>query len=98
MTAITMHPGALARGEAAQVEAVGCSYCQTLFVPRKRWGAFCSQKCRTAYDVEVGCQGTVASVRKINRGASVVIHLTGPAAERALKLGLREVVRVVRKP
>jgi hypothetical protein len=41
--------------------------------------------------------GTVASVRRINRGASVVIHLTGPAAERALRLGVRELVRVVKK-
>lgn len=36
-------------------------------------------------------------MRKIARGASVVIHLEGPAAERALKFGLREPVRVVRK-
>jgi len=93
-----MHPDALTGENPSQVEAVGCSYCQSLFVPRKRWGAFCSQKCRNAFDVEIGCQGTVASVRKINRGASVVIHLIGPAAERALKFELREVVRVVRKP
>lgn len=93
-----MHPDGATSGQLLTAGETACSYCQTLFVPRKRWGAFCSAKCRNAFDVEFGCQGTVASVRKINRGASVVIHLTGPAAERALKLELREVVRVVRKP
>jgi hypothetical protein len=68
-----------------------------MFTPKRRWQAFCSTKCNTAYDVDFGCQGAVASVRKINRGASVVIHLTGPAAERALKLGLRDIVRVMKK-
>lgn len=84
--------------EPAQTEMRPCPYCQGMFTPKRRWEAFCSSKCRTAYDVDFGAQGTVASVRKISRGASVVIHLTGPAAERALKLALRDIVRVVRKP
>jgi hypothetical protein len=84
--------------EPTQAEMHPCPYCRDLFKPERRWQEFCSTKCRNAYDVDCGCQGTVASVRKISRGASVVIHLTGPSAERALKLGLREVVRLVKKP
>lgn len=82
----------------AQAEMRPCPNCRAMFTPERPWQEFCGTKCRNAYDVDVGAQGTVASVRKINRGASVVIHLTGPAAERALKLGLRELVRVVKKP
>lgn len=82
--------------ENAQAELRLCPYCKSMFAPKRRWEAFCSPKCRTAFDVDFGAQGVVASVRKIARGASVVIHLEGPAAERALKLGLREKVRIVR--
>lgn len=84
--------------EPAQAEMLSCPYCLTMFQPTRRWERFCSPKCRTAYDVDFGALGKVASVRKIARGASIVIHLEGPAAERALKLGIRELVRVVRKP
>jgi hypothetical protein len=84
--------------EAGQQEMRPCAYDGKLFIPCRPWEAFCSSKCRTAFDVDFGAQGTVASVRKINRGASVVIHLEGPAAERALKFGLRDLVRVVRRP
>lgn len=82
----------------AQAQMRTCPYCSVLFAPKRRWQAFCSTRCNTAYDVDVGAQGTVASVRKITRRASVVVHLTGPAAERALKVGLRETVRLVRPP
>ena len=75
-----------------------CGYCHGLFTPRRRWAAFCSAKCRNGYEADVGAVGRVASVRRIRRGASVVIHLEGQAAERALQLVLRELVRLVRKP
>ncbi len=84
--------------DSAQAEMRPCPYCSGMFTPKRRWETFCSSKCRTAFDVDFGAQGHVASVRKINRGASVVIHLTGPAAERALRLGLRDMVRVVKVP
>lgn len=45
-----------------------------------------------------GAEGRVVSVRRIRSGASVVIHLIGPAAEAALQLRLGERVRVVRQP
>lgn len=92
MNAPTMHCGD------AQQEMRPCPYCRALFTPKRRWGAFCSSKCRTDYDVDIGAQGSVAGVRRINKGASIVIHLTGPAAERALKLGIRDLVRVVKVP
>jgi hypothetical protein len=37
----------------------------------------------------------VRSVRRIKTGASVVVHLTGPAAEAALQLHLGDEVRIV---
>lgn len=75
-----------------------CPYCHGLFQPPRRWSAFCSPKCRNAYEADVGTVGKVVSVRRIARGASVVIHLEGPAAERALNLTIKEFVRVTRKP
>jgi hypothetical protein len=80
----------------AQVEARVCAYCHTLFAPKRLAQGFCSQRCRAGYHVDIGTMGKVASVRRINRGASVVIHLEGPAAEAALKLELRQKVRVVK--
>lgn len=84
--------------EGAQHELRPCAYCRTLFPPRRQWEAFCSAKCRNDYNTDIGTEGVVASVRKIARGASLVIHLSGPAAERALRLGLRDVVKVVKSP
>lgn len=81
-----------------QVEARACGYCRMLFVPTRLAQAFCSAKHRKAFHDDFGAMGQVASVRRINRGASVVIHLEGPAAEAALKLVLREKVRVVAGP
>ncbi len=76
-----------------------CPYCQSMFVPKRRWEAFCTQKCRTSYDQDFGAQGTVASVRRLKKGASVVVHLPdGPAADRAMNLLLNDPVRVTRKP
>jgi len=42
-----------------------------------------------------GIEGQVVSARRINRGVSLVIHVAGPSAEAALRLKLRDVVRVV---
>jgi len=83
---------------ADQVEAATCAYCCTLFLPVRRWGAFCSAKCRNDFEADFGATGAVASVRKLRKGVSVVIHLNGPAAERALKFGIRDPVRLTRKP
>jgi hypothetical protein len=81
-----------------QLELKPCAQCRDLFQPARPSQAFCGPKCRNAFHVDHGASGAVASVRRINRGASVVIHLTGPAAESALQLHLGEVVRVVAQP
>lgn len=86
------------RSDDAQQAMTPCAYCRTLFSPKRPWAAFCSTRCRCAYNVEVGATGKVASVRRLRKGASVVVHLEGPAAEQALHLSLRELVRLVRKP
>lgn len=75
-----------------------CAYCRTPFQPRRGWSAFCSPECRKGFDTEIGATGRVAAVRRIKAGASVTIHLEGPAAERALNLQLGELIRAVRQP
>jgi hypothetical protein len=88
-----MHP------EAGQAAMRTCAYCTSLFAPRKGWATFCSPKCRTAYDVEVGATGKVASARKLARGrVSVIVWLEGPAADRAMKLSPGDLVRLVKAP
>ncbi|MGA8094774.1 MAG: hypothetical protein WBV35_07235 [Steroidobacteraceae bacterium] len=67
-------------------------------MPARRWQAFCSVAHRNAYDAEIGAVRTVASVRRLRRGASVVVHLEGPAAERALNLEIGATVRLVKTP
>lgn len=74
-----------------------CPLCSVAFAPKKPWQTFCCAEHRTAYDQEFGTMGKVATVRKIKTGVSVSIHLSGPAAERALNLGIGEAVRIVRK-
>lgn len=81
-----------------QVGAKPCAYCHALFLPNRPAQAFCGAKCRNNFHTDTGTEGEVKSVRRINRGASVVIHLSGPAAEAALGLKLRDRVRVVAKP
>jgi hypothetical protein len=81
--------------EPRQTEARSCAYCRALFQPRRPWQPFCSVQCRNGYNADIGTQGVVASVRRINRGASIVVHLEGPAAQRALNLQLKDVVRIV---
>ena len=81
----------------AEPEKRLCPYCDVPFLPRTRWQAFCSVAHRNAYDVEIGALGRVASVRRLRRGVSVVVHLAdGPAAERALNLEIGTSVRVVK--
>jgi len=84
--------------DGAQAELCICPYCGTLFTPKRKWAAFCSTRCRNGYAVDFGATGTIASVRRIKSGASIVVHLHGPAAERALKHELRDVVQLVRQP
>jgi hypothetical protein len=48
--------------------------------------------------VDLGTTGRVVSVRRISKGASVVMHFTGPAAESALQLRLAAVARLTEAP
>lgn len=84
--------------EGSQAPLRTCPLCKVAFEPKKPWQAFCCAEHRTAYDQEFGTLGKVATVRKIKTGVSVSIHLSGPAAERALNLALGELVRLVRQP
>jgi hypothetical protein len=88
----TMHPSALSQA------IVRCAYCGGTFTPRKRWGAFCSAKCRNGFDVDIGAQGSVASVRKLKHGVSITIHFRGPSAQRAMNLELGQIARLTRTP
>jgi hypothetical protein len=47
---------------------------------------------RDAYHAEIGISGKVAAVRRLKTGVSVVMHLEGPAAERALNLEIATTV------
>ena len=85
-------------GDGVQTEIRECPYCRAMFSAKRRWSAFCSAKCRDGYEADVGATGTIASIRKLRKGVSVVIHLQGPAAERALNLTPRDTVRLTRKP
>lgn len=81
-----------------QTEAIACPCCHSLFQPKRPTQVFCSARCRASYHTDVGSTGTVKSVRRITRGCSVVVHLSGPAAEAALQLHLAQVVRLVVTP
>lgn len=81
-----------------QQEAIACPCCHSLFQPKRPQQAFCSARCRASFHTDVGASGKVASVRRIRRGCSVVIHLAGPAAEAALQLHLAQIVRLVVTP
>lgn len=75
-----------------------CPQCQSLFAPKRPTQRFCGDRCRKAYHTDRGIQGPVVSVRRLRRGVSVVIHLPAAAAEAALKLELRQLVRIVPDP
>lgn len=75
-----------------------CPYCGASFKPRRSWQSYCSEKCRTAYDVEHGTTAKIARVSRLKSGVSVTLHFSGPAAERALNLVLGEHVRLVKRP
>lgn len=81
-----------------QQEAITCPCCHSLFQPKRPTQRFCSARCRASFHTDVGASGKVASVRRIRRGCSVVIHLAGPAAEAALQLHLSQIVRLVVTP
>lgn len=81
---------------AVQAEMRACPYCLALFEPKRARQDFCGPKCRKAYHDDIGTLGTVASVIRIKRGVSVVLHFdSGPAAERAVLLLKGERKRVV---
>lgn len=79
-------------------EGKHCAQCSLLFQPVRPSQAFCGDKCRMGFHADRGIEGAVARVQRTKAGASVVIHLTGPAAESALGLAIGAVVRVVPKP
>lgn len=82
------------RPQPRQQATAECPQCRSLFAPRRPTQTFCGQKCRSDYHRDRGIEGQVASVRRISRGVSLVIHVAEPA-EAALRLKLRDVVRVV---
>lgn len=88
------------RSDAPAVEFRGCANptCGKPFTPKRASQVFCLDKCRQDYHRDFGTTGKVASVRRTKNGASLVIHLSGPAAEAALQLRLAELVRVVPAP
>lgn len=79
-------------------EQMACAQCRRLFAPKRPSQVFCCTRCRSEYHVDHGASGKVAGVRRIHRGASIVIHLTGPAAEAALQLLPGQKVRLVDAP
>lgn len=82
-----------------QSEMTPCAYCHGLFAMRKPGQHFCKAACRAAYSRETGLQGRVASVTRLLRGVSVVLHFQdGPAAEKAITLKKQQIVSVVREP
>lgn len=79
-------------------ELRSCAQCTRPFQPVRPSQAFCGDKCRMGFHADRGIEGAVARVQRTKAGASVVIHLTGPAAESALGLAIGELVRVVPQP
>lgn len=80
-----------------QVEARVCHYCHCFFEPKRPRQAFCNDKCRYGFHTDVGTEGAVAGVTRLQRGrVSVVLHFEAePAAERAIRLLKGERKRVV---
>lgn len=79
-------------------EGKHCAQCSLLFQPVRPSQAFCCDKCRMGFHADRGIEGTVFRVQRTKQGASLVIHLKGPAAESALGLAIGELVRVVPQP
>jgi protein-arginine kinase activator protein McsA len=79
-------------------EGRSCAQCSALFQPTRHSQAFCCDRCRMAFHTDRGIEGAVARVQRTKAGASIVIHLTGPAAESALGQTIGAVVRVVPRP
>ena len=92
-----MHCDSARAEKPAHVESRCRPYCGALFVPRRRWSAFCSTKCRNDYDIDFGAQGLVKSVRRLKGAVSVVLHFQGPAAERAIHFRPQEVLRIIKR-
>jgi hypothetical protein len=88
------------RSDSPAVEIRACANpsCGRPFQPKRGAQVFCLDKCRQSYHRDHGTTGKVASVRRTKGGASLVIHLSGPAAESAIQLKLGELVRVTGAP
>jgi hypothetical protein len=74
-----------------------CCQCDGVFSPSRPTQHFCGDRCRKAYHTDRGIEGKVAGARRTKTGASVTIHLSGPAADQAMGLQIGEIVRVVPK-
>lgn len=85
------------RWDGQQQEMRPCDYCHRLFEPKRPKQAFCHDKCRWGYHLDIGTEGVVAGVTRLQRGrVSLVLHFeAGPAAERAIRLMKGERKRVV---
>lgn len=78
--------------------SASCRWCGSSLEEKRAHAEFCGDRCRLDWHRNQPPEGAVRSVRKLKRGVSVVVHLEGPAAERALKLDLGELVRIVQGP
>lgn len=81
-----------------QQEAIACPCCHSLFQPKRPQQAFCSARCRASFHTDVGTSGKIKSVRRLQRGVSVIVRFEGPAGESALQLHLSQIVRLVVAP
>ena len=70
-----------------------CPQCQGTYQPARPSQVFCGKKCRDAWHIDHGHRGAVASVRRLKRGISIVLHTDD---EGLLNLELGQVVRVVK--
>lgn len=78
-----------------QLEARTCCNCRSLFTATRASQEFCAERCRKQFHVDHGKAGRATSVRRTLKGASVIIHFRGPAAEAALQVKVGQRVRLV---
>jgi hypothetical protein len=83
----------------AQIDMRECPACPTLFTPQRESQVFCTDRCRRNFANDVGATGRIASVRRLQRGVSVVMHFAdGPSADRAINFTPGQHLRIVEQP
>lgn len=81
------------------VESRSCRWCGSSLAGKRADAGFCGDRCRTDWHRSQPPEGAIKAVRRLKRGVSVTVHMPdGRAAERALKLELGDLVRIVRGP